>query len=232
MAFDLPIFIEPIGIDRQLLGTAINETGLDIIIALNPVARRAILEYHRGGLKSSIEFVANLVLKDKVYPNDIKGKISEIYITNMLDALRFFSFEYRKISSKIKSSKQIDIAAVVYFKRNNLPPKKSFRTGTTTLFVPDSPNYPAFDFFIWDSGRETLMGFQITLISPFTRHPRMTNNQNWLNFCFGESKQTPMELFWVVPERCIGANPSSVAGDYIILFEDLLKDFPALRNIV
>jgi hypothetical protein len=100
------------------------------------------------------------------------------------------------------------------------------------LFVPDSPNYPRFDFFLWDSERQVLMGFQVTVLNPFSDHPKMTNSQTWQRFCFGNSKQTPMELYWVVPKRCIGGDIASVVNDSIILFEDLISDFPALGKLI
>ena len=114
---------------------------------------------------------------------------------------------------------------------NKLPPKTSFQKNITTLFVPDSPTYPRFDFFLWDSGREVMMGFQVTVQNPFSGHQKMTNLQSWQRFCFGNSKQTPMELYWVVPECCVGTNTDSVENDSIILFEDLISDFPALGKL-
>jgi hypothetical protein len=59
----------------------------------------------------------------------------------------------------------------------------------------------------------------------------MTNSDMWQKFCFGNSKQTPMELYWVVPKCCIGANTSSFLNDSIILFEELISDFPALGKL-
>ena len=69
------------------------------------------------------------------------------------------------------------------------------------------------------------MGFQVT---PFSNHPKMANSQLWQRFCFGNSKQTPMELYWVIPKCCVGTNTESDLNDSIIFFDELVSDFPAL----
>ncbi|EGF78147.1 hypothetical protein BATDEDRAFT_26889 [Batrachochytrium dendrobatidis JAM81] len=142
------------------------------------------------GLMTSLGVVAELILKGKDYPNTIKGKISEMYITTMLELSQLFSFQFRKVSNIAKIGlqedsplrKSIEIKSVVHFLRNKLPPKTSFQKNVTTLFVPESPNYPRFDFFLWDSNRQLMMGFQVTVLNPFSEHPKMTNSQMWQIF--------------------------------------------------
>ena len=41
-----------------------------------------------------------------------------------------------------------------------------------------------------------------------------------------------MEMYWIVPKRCIGTNLDDVNDDYIIYFEELAKDFPVLLKLV
>ena len=229
-----------VGMDRQLFDIIKDKEDHEIITALNPIARRSLLGYHGQSLMTSLGFVAELVLKGKNYPNSIKGKISEIYITTMLELSQLFTFRFRKVANIAKiglpddspKSKSIEIKSVVHFLRNKLPPKTSFHKNVTILFIPESPNYPRFDFFLWDSERQLMMGFQVTVLNPFSDHPKMTNSQIWQQFCFGDSKQTPMELYWVVPKCCIGADTASVVNDSIILFEDLISDFPALGKLI
>ena len=228
-----------VGMDRQIFDIVPDIDGVRIITALNPVARDALITYHGKGLITSLGLVAELVLKEKDYPNTIKGKISEMYITTMLELSRHFTFRFRKIANIAKiglpgdSSKimSIEIKSVVHFLTNKLPPKTSFRKNVTTLFVPESPNYPRFDFFLWDSDRQLMMGFQVTVLNPFSDHPKMTNSQLWQRFCFGNSKQTPMELYWVIPKCCLGTNTESIVNDSIILFEELVSDFPSLAKL-
>jgi len=178
-------------------------------------------------------------LEDKNYLNTIKGKISEIYITAMLELSQLFKFRFRKIAniakiglpddfSKVMS---IEIKSVVHFLTNRLSPKTSLRKNVTTLYIPESPNYPRFDFFLWDSDRQLMMGFQVTVLNPFSDHPKMTNSQLWQRFCFGNCKKTPMELYWIIPKCCVGTNTKSIVNDIIILFEDLVCDFPALGKL-
>ena len=228
-----------VGMDRQLFDIIVDENGAKIITALNPVARRALIAFHGKDLMPSIGLVAEIVLNGADYNNSIKGKISEMYITTMLELSQLFTFQFRKVKkiSKIGlpndsfKRKSIKIKSVVHFLTNKLPPKSFFQDNRTTLFVPDSPTYPKFDFFLWDSERHVLMGFQVTVRNPFHDHPKMSNSQEWLAFCFGDTESKPMELYWVVPKSCIG-NPKSVEKDYIILFEDLISDFPALGKLV
>jgi hypothetical protein len=175
MALELPPPEGLEGMDRQLLDIIPDDHGDNIITALNPVARRCLLGYHGQGLTKSIGIVTELILKEKDYPNSLKGKISEMYIVVMLELSLFFSYKFRKVaniakigqpgdSSKIKN---IQIKNVVHFLTNKLPPKSSFRKNVTTLFVPESPNYPIFDFFLWDSERQLMMGFQVTILIRF-----------------------------------------------------------------
>ncbi|KAL5039885.1 hypothetical protein RTP6_006987 [Batrachochytrium dendrobatidis] len=108
----------------------------------------------------------------------------------MLELSQLFSFQFRKVSNIAKIGlqedsplrKSIEIKSVVHFLRNKLPPKTSFQKNVTTLFVPESPNYPRFDFFLWDSNRQLMMGFQVTVLNPFSEHPKMTNSQMWQIF--------------------------------------------------
>ena len=223
------------GMDRQIFDIVRNQEKEKVITALNPIARRALLGYHGFGLLSSLGLVAELVLKGADYTNSMKGKISEMYITTILELSQRFSFPKRKIANITQNTaklQNIEIKAVVHFSSNKLPPKLSFKRTFTTLFVPDSPNYPRFDFFLWNSERQILMGFQVTVRSPFINHPKMTNSQEWQRFCFGNSKQTVMELYWIVPKRCIGTDFDSVKEDYVVYFEDLANEFPALLKLV
>ena len=229
-----------VGMDRQLFDIVSSESGEQIISALNPVARDALITYHGQSLLTSLGLAAELILKGKEFPNAIKGKISEMYITTVLELSQLFPFRFRKIKDIAKIGlpgdsfklMSIEIKSVVHFLTNKLPPKVSFRKDVTTLFVPDSPNYPRFDFFIWDSDRLLLMGFQVTVLNPFYDHPKMTNLKLWQTFCFGKSKQTRMELYWVVPKCCVGKKTDSVVNDSIILFDDLVSYFPALGKLV
>ncbi|KAJ2986999.1 hypothetical protein HDV02_006406, partial [Globomyces sp. JEL0801] len=240
MALSMPPPKLIVGMDRQIFDIVPDVDGKDIITALNPVARDALITYHGKDLMNSLGVVAEIILKGTEYTNALKGKVSEMYITTMLELSLIFTFQFRMVANigKIDSPddtterKSIQINSVVHFLQNKLPPKASFHSEVTTLFVPDSPNYPRFDFFLWDSDRHVMMGFQVTVLNPFSDHPKMTNSQTWQRFCFGSSTQTPMELYWVVPKRCIGADTASVVNDSIILFEDLISDFPALGKLI
>ena len=72
------------------------------------------------------------------------------------------------------------------------------------------------------------MGFQVTVKNPISKHSKLESSREWELFCFGKEKQTPMELYWVAPKRCVGKDTGPVWDDSIILFEDLSNDFPAL----
>ena len=225
--------------DRQLFHIVLDGNGGKIMSALSPVARLALLGRHRKSQLTHLGLVAEIILKEKLYTNTIKGKISEMYITTMLELSQRFTFPFRKMKNLSKIGlpddspkiKNIEIKSVVHFLTNSLPPKTSFHKNVTTLYVPDSPNYPRFDFFLWDSDRQLMMGFQVTVLNP-SDHPKMTNSQLWQRFCFGNAKQTPMELYWVIPKCCARKNTESVVNDCIILFEDLVSDFPALGKLV
>ena len=234
MALELSPPVGLVGMDRQLFDIVLDDDNKKVIRALNPIARHALLGFHNVGLLTSFRLVAELVLKGANYSGAMKGKICEMYITTMLELSRRFSFPQREIEiivQDITNMQNIEINAVVHFSSNKLPPKSSFRSNITTLFVLDSPNYPRFDFFVWDSIRKILIGFQVTVGQPFTDHPRIQNSQDWLTFCYGDMEQTAMELYWIVPRRCAGRNLKRNVDECIIFFEDLVKDFPALGKL-
>jgi hypothetical protein len=175
-------------------------------------------------------------LKGRDYPNTIKGEVSKQNITKLLELCQLFAFRFRRVANigltnDLPENKRIEVKSVVHFMANKLLPTSSLQKNVTTLFVPDSPNYPS-DFFLWDSDRQLLMGFQATVLNPFTDHPKRTNSETWERFCFGTSKPTPTEFYWVLPKCCVGAITESVGNDSIILFDDLTSDFPALGELV
>ena len=53
--------------------------------------------------------------------------------------------------------------------------------------------------------------------------------EQWLRFCHGDQTEKKMELYWIMR---VGANVKTVQGDFVILFEDLESDFPALKHLV
>ena len=106
----------------------------------------------------------------------------------------------------------------------------------STLFVPKSPNYPGFDFFIWDPSGSELMAFQITIKKPFISHKTTVdgtseNCELWLSFCFGgDSVRKPMKVFWIIPTSCV-KKAKVFQGHATILVEDLYDEFPSLKRL-
>ena len=80
--------------DRQLFDIVLDDDNEQVINALNPIARRALLGYHGVGLMPSLGLVAELVLKGADYTNAMKGKISEMYITTVLELSQRFLTQY------------------------------------------------------------------------------------------------------------------------------------------
>jgi hypothetical protein len=123
---------------------------------------------------------------------------------------------------------------VVFFAGDGVPPASTFQAHCNTLFIPTSYYYPGFDYFIWDAVKCILMGFQITIKMPFTSHrkisgPEIDANCNmWKSFC----DTNLMDVFWVIPKKCVGTSTASAVGNYVIYLEDLQSDFPALRKLV
>ena len=109
----------------------------------------------------------------------------------------------------------------------------SFNKQVTTLFVPESSNYPGLDFFIWSHVDHVLMAFQVTVKNPFTSHPKINEGseicKQWLDFCFADLKQNPIDIYWIIPKSCVG-KPKKF-NDRVILLEELRGDFPALQKL-
>lgn len=138
--------------DRQLFDIVTVERGMKIITALNPVARRSLLGYHGKGLMDSLGLVTEIVIQGD-YTNDTKGRIIEKYIITMMELSQRFSFKSRKttktgISNAGPVLKTVEIKDIIHFSGNKLPLLNSFNQRVTTLFVPESSNYPGLDLFI------------------------------------------------------------------------------------
>ncbi|KAJ3192119.1 hypothetical protein HDU82_003313, partial [Entophlyctis luteolus] len=56
----------------------------ELIVALNPVARLALILYHGQSLLTSLDWVAKLVLKGN-YTEDVKGRITEKYLLTTME---------------------------------------------------------------------------------------------------------------------------------------------------
>lgn len=235
MALDIAPPVGIIGMDRQLFDIIVNDQGRTIITALNPVARYALFLYHGEGFFDSLTLVVEIVLRDD-YANDVKGRIVEKYIMVVLQVSKRFSFTFREaktssLSTKV-SAQAIKIEDVIRFSGNGLPIARLFNCKLSTLFVPKSPNYPGYDFFIWDHIRQKLMAFQVTVLNPFSNHSKASaaseNCQLWLDFCYGTSKQNPIEIYWIIPKGCVG-RPKNLNKCRVILMDDLHSDFPGLK---
>jgi hypothetical protein len=146
------------------------------------------------------------------------------------------SFKFRNTTKTGLSTgnpilKNVEIGNTIHFSENKLPLQKSLENRATTLFVPKS--YPEFDFFVWNADEQVLMAFQVTVTKPFTSHPKIDGTSDncklWLNFCFKDSAQKPMEVYWIT-SSCVG-NPENFEGSRIIIFDELYEDFPALEKI-
>ena len=77
------------------------------------------------------------------------------------------------------------------------------------------------------------MAFQVTVKNPFTSHPKINEAskicKQWLDFCFADLKQNPIDIYWIIPKSCVG-QPKGFKGR-IVLLEDLHADFPALQKL-
>jgi hypothetical protein len=201
-----------IRMDRQLFDIIKDENGHKLITALNAVAHRALLGYHSKECLTCLCLVAERALETDDYSNNNK-RIIEMYIKTILKVTKEFSFQSKKIMNTkiIKVNPNIEtitITDIVHFSGNKLPIPNSFNRKASTLFTRNSGNYPGFDFYIWNSFEKVLMAFQVTVMQPFTSHPKIDgvceNCKSWLNFCFGELVQKPIEIYWIIPEISIG----------------------------
>jgi hypothetical protein len=232
------------GMDRQLFDITVDGNGRDIIAAINPIAREALLTSNCAEVLSSLEEVARMVLKDELYENDMKGRVIERYLTTHMELQMAFTFKAtsgRKTRSRNSTSKEVTVkfAKVIRFSGSKLPPQYSFYRAHSTLFVPVSPKYPAFDFFIWDAKQKRLLGFQVTVRQPYTEHRPMDgedteeNRENWQRLCFGDSgTKQAMSLYWIIPKDSLPTNSPVEMKGAIILFDALYGTFPVLAQFV
>ena len=234
MALGLPPPPIRVGMDQQLFHIIKDDAGHETITARNPVAREALLLFHGKHLVTPLGIVASLEFRGG---HDAKERIVGKYITTMVELSNQFLFTSRRFTKTglltVKpTQKEIRIEDVLHFSGNKLPNRNLFKSRAITLFVPQSPNYPGFDFFIWNSLEKVLMAFQVSVVQPFTSHPNIEgageNCKLWLEFCFDASAKKAVEVYWIIPRSCVG-KPKNFQ-DSVILFEDL-EDLPALKQL-
>lgn len=92
------------GMDRQIFDIIDDGDGHQIITAFNPVARLALLGYHGCELTTSLGCVAEIVLKEKDYRNHIKGKISEMNITCIKEALNWTNAHFKSFETRLEDA--------------------------------------------------------------------------------------------------------------------------------
>ena len=237
------------GMDRQLLDIII-EFGNETITAINPIARQAILQHHGQEAISSIDIVAEEVFSHKNYTNQVKGVILEKYILSKIELNKIFSFSFCKkemngLNEQSRENVTIEIKYIIHF-TGKVPPVP-FNRGLKILYIPKAPNYPTFDFFLWDTMK--IHAFQVTTRNPFYYHPPIEGNTvnrmqlNWRMFCsspteLGEYKLTTkiecltvLEAYWIIPSGCIGRDSSDTIGNKVILLEDLQEKYPAVKKL-
>ncbi|ORY41632.1 hypothetical protein BCR33DRAFT_718786, partial [Rhizoclosmatium globosum] len=189
----------------------------ELIVALNPVARRLLMVYH-----------------DK----DVKGRIAEKYLLTTMELLKKFSFKYNlKVKAglgALQYDRSIEFTEIIPFSGHKLPPSTSFTSNRSTLFIPESVNYPGYDFFIWDSKTKVISAFQVTIRNPFHSHAKIDSGSakenciNWRSYC----SATASDVYWVIPEGCVGSKSNNAVGNRVVLFESLTNQFPALENLI
>ncbi|KAJ3376379.1 hypothetical protein HDU84_000258 [Entophlyctis sp. JEL0112] len=210
----------------------------ELIVALNPVARLALIGYHGQGFLTSLGLVTELVLK-RDYTQDVKGRITEKYLLTTMEVVKKFSFKHTTkivggLSTGTPTCESIELVEIVPFSGQKLPPSSSFNRKHSTLFIPESVIYPGYDFFIWNSESSELLAFQVTMANPFYEHPKIDsasareNCNSWSVFCNANA----VKVYWVIPKSCVGGPKSKKAvGNNVILFESLWSDYPSLEHL-
>jgi len=226
-----------VGMDFQLFDIETDNDNSKTIVAINPVARDAIITYHGKGLFPSLALVAEVIFSGREYTNDFKGRLTEKYITTVIEIQKRFMFQFRVTTdsgllNSISTFKNIEIIDVLHFTGNKLPQRSSFDSLKTTLFIPKSSNYPGFDFLIWESNG-ILSAYQVTVMKPFTSHQKINaasdHCKSWLDFCFEAKDKNPIEIYWIIPQSCLGTPRNS--GINLILIDEMYDDFPAFKKL-
>jgi hypothetical protein len=99
----MPLGLSPpdqkVGMDRQLFDVVEDQDQHRIITTLNPVARSALLSVHQKKFLTTLDIVAELVLKSpsSAYSNDVKGRIIEKCILTHLEINMQFNCKWQKI---------------------------------------------------------------------------------------------------------------------------------------
>jgi hypothetical protein len=74
-----------LGMDRDLLEIVTNEEGKQIVSALNPIARKALLIYHGQSLIAPLGLVADKTFDHMESTNNVKERVAELYIITRMD---------------------------------------------------------------------------------------------------------------------------------------------------
>ncbi|ORY38883.1 hypothetical protein BCR33DRAFT_720533 [Rhizoclosmatium globosum] len=227
-----------VGIDHQLFDVTLQPKRGRSNEFLNPVARSTLLNYYGQGLLSPLALVTELILKGDYYTQDIKSQISAKYLIATMEVSKKFSFEYNVktqtgLSKNATRKQSVELLEIVRFIGHKVPPTASFNPNRSTLFVPESVNYPGYDFFIWNSKTKTISAFQVTIRNPFYNHAKIDstsaqqNCAHWMTYCSAKSS----EVYWVTPKSCLGGKSKKAEGNLVVLFESISKHYPALEHL-
>ncbi|KAJ3312045.1 hypothetical protein HDV04_003432 [Boothiomyces sp. JEL0838] len=219
-----------VGMDPQLLERVMVKK---IIAAINPVARRALLDFYGERLVKPLEEVANHEICGVRSAN--KERILRNYLTTSLELVFVFSFKFRKskllgYSKDIPEERRIELDRVEHFFNHGPPPKEYIDISKTTLFIPESPISEGSDFIIWDAKLERVMVFQLA-ISNYLTKGSMNNDKNFIKEWKKLNTSNQFEIFWIVPKAFVGETIQK-ADVSLIFIEDMAQDFPAFTHVL
>ena len=83
--------------DRQIFDIILDNTGNEIMTALTPLARIAMLSHHGDKLLTKLSMVAEIILSNSDYTNDVKGSVLEKYLLATMEIIKSFSFEFKEL---------------------------------------------------------------------------------------------------------------------------------------
>jgi hypothetical protein len=172
---------------NQLLMYYSYRQGEPFLLALTPAAEALLTLRSSEESRTTFDTYVKEILTNDKYAQHTKGRMFELYITEVMkDKIRQSEFE-RPIELRIRRINNdgfvheglygyltgfplvLDFSRMklVEFHHNHLSPGHSFDTrltsGVTTLLKPKLSNYPSFDFFIWSPAHQYLLGFSVTI---------------------------------------------------------------------
>lgn len=263
---ELEVEVAPIKFDYLLNQQLMYQYG-NKIIATTPLAREILIAHWKDSdqFDTHLDFVIQKIFAAPLseFTADSKGRALEKYIIRQLEKHQVWAIDMQKVAvervcieeEEMEEGEEEgnfeEVAHVVDtvekltirgFTTIQIPGNKvpdAVDPNVSTLFIPQTSNYPNVDFILWDKESSTLWAVQVTILDPIKTHrntffddkhgkPNSSQKDEWVGKFGGKVKAT--YFLWLGTNLKVDV---SFGDDYIALLKNLDRSiFPLISQLV